>query len=203
MAYLDGNGLLYFWQKIKNTFAVKADAIKNITRSGTTFTATRADGTTFTFTQQDNNMTYTAASATPLMDGTGAVGTSAKYAREDHVHPSDTTKVDKVSGKGLSTNDLTDALKTKLDGISAGAEVNQNAYGKISGLEHSSGSVVTTVQADEDSDTLYLSYEFLASSSSYTHITSGYDCALGIGNGVLTERINSYRRLQGQGECGG
>lgn len=33
-------------------------------------------------------------------------------------------KVDKVTGKGLSTNDFTDALKTKLDGIAAGAEVN-------------------------------------------------------------------------------
>ena len=30
-------------------------------------------------------------------------------------------KVDKVNGKGLSTNDFTDALKTKLDGISTGA----------------------------------------------------------------------------------
>lgn len=30
-------------------------AIKNITRNGTTFTATCCDGTTFTFTQQDNN----------------------------------------------------------------------------------------------------------------------------------------------------
>ena len=30
-------------------------------------------------------------------------------------------KVDKVSGKGLSQNDFTDALKTKLDGIAAGA----------------------------------------------------------------------------------
>lgn len=30
-------------------------------------------------------------------------------------------KVDKVAGKGLSTNDFTDALKTKLDGISTGA----------------------------------------------------------------------------------
>lgn len=34
------------------------------------------------------------------------------------------TKVDKVSGKGLSTNDFTDQLKTKLDGIQSGAEVN-------------------------------------------------------------------------------
>lgn len=35
--------------------AKKTEAIKNITRSGTTFTATRCDGTTFTFTQQDND----------------------------------------------------------------------------------------------------------------------------------------------------
>ena len=33
-------------------------------------------------------------------------------------------KVDKVDGKGLSTNDFTDALLTKLNGIEAGAEVN-------------------------------------------------------------------------------
>lgn len=33
-------------------------------------------------------------------------------------------KVDKVDGKGLSTNDYTDADQTKLDGIAAGAEVN-------------------------------------------------------------------------------
>lgn len=33
-------------------------------------------------------------------------------------------KVDKVSGKGLSTNDFTAAYKTKLDGIATGAQVN-------------------------------------------------------------------------------
>lgn len=36
-------------------------------------------------------------------------------------------KVDVVSGKGLSTNDFTNTLKTKLDNIEAGAEVNVNA----------------------------------------------------------------------------
>ena len=35
-----------------------------------------------------------------------------------------TGKVDKVPGKGLSTNDFTNALKNKLDGIEAGAQVN-------------------------------------------------------------------------------
>lgn len=99
----------------------------------------------------DTNSTYTAASATPLMDGTGAVGTSAKYAREDHVHPHDTTKVDKVDGKGLSTNDYTDAEKSKLSGIATGAEVNQNAFSNIK-----VGSA--TVAADSKTDTV----EFVA-----------------------------------------
>lgn len=34
------------------------------------------------------------------------------------------SKVDKVNGKGLSTNDFTTALKTKLEGIASGAQVN-------------------------------------------------------------------------------
>lgn len=38
----------------------QSKAIKSITRSGTTFTATALDGTTFTFTQQGNNTTYSA-----------------------------------------------------------------------------------------------------------------------------------------------
>ena len=32
------------------------------------------------------------ATVTPLMDGTGAVGTTTKYAREDHRHPTDTSR---------------------------------------------------------------------------------------------------------------
>ena len=38
-----------------SVYGAKTEAIKNITRSGTTFTATRCDNTTFTFSQQDNN----------------------------------------------------------------------------------------------------------------------------------------------------
>lgn len=49
------------------------------------------------------------------------------------------SKVDKVSGKGLSTNDFTTALKTKLDGITAGAtkveKSTTNGNVKINGTE--------------------------------------------------------------------
>lgn len=53
----------------------------------------------------------------PKMDGTAAVGTENAFARGDHIHPKDTSKVDKIDGKQLSTEDFTTAYKTKLDGI--------------------------------------------------------------------------------------
>ena len=58
-------------------------------------------------------------------------------------------KVDKVSGKQLSTNDYTTTEKNKLAGIASGAEVNQNAYANIK-----VGSI--TIAADAKSDTLEL-----------------------------------------------
>ena len=56
-----------------------------------------------------------ASTTTPKMDGTATTGTELAFARGDHVHPSDTAKVDKETGKGLSTNDLTDTLKGNYD----------------------------------------------------------------------------------------
>lgn len=49
-----------------------------------------------------------AATSNPLMDGTAAVGISTKYAREDHVHSSDTSKED-ITNKTtvvLGTSDI-------------------------------------------------------------------------------------------------
>ena len=58
-------------------------------------------------------------------------------------------KVDKVAGKGLSTNDYTTDEKTKLAGIAAGAEVNQNTFSNV---------VVgsTTIAANSKTDALTL-----------------------------------------------
>lgn len=99
--------------------------------------------------------TYTPSDATPLMNGTATSGTSAKYAREGHVHPSDTTKVDKVTGKGLSTNDYTTTEKNKLGGIAEGAEVNQNAYSNVWAY-NTDGNVLFSDTANAKTDTVYL-----------------------------------------------
>lgn len=61
-------------------------------------------------------------------------------------------KVDKVSGKGLSANDFTDAYKTKLDGITAGANkytlpaATASALGGVKvGQVYASGTILPTV----------------------------------------------------------
>jgi hypothetical protein len=55
-------------------------------------------------------------------------------ATTSYVDTQDNLKVDKVAGKGLSTNDYTTAEQTKLSGIATGAEVNVNAdWNAVSG----------------------------------------------------------------------
>lgn len=49
-------------------------------------------------------------------------------------------KVDKEEGKGLSANDFTNSLKTKLDGIESGAEVNTIEIVKLNGTAITPGS---------------------------------------------------------------
>lgn len=64
----------------------------------------KASGTNYDTEWVNQSAGVDPATATPLMDGTGAVGSSAKYAREDHVHPSDTAKQDTlVSGTNIKT----------------------------------------------------------------------------------------------------
>lgn len=144
--YLDYDGLLYFWQKIKTVFVPNTRTVNGKALS-TDITLTASDVSALpsstTIPSPGTGSSY------PAMDGTRALGTNAGYARVDHVHPSDTTKVDKVSGKGLSTNDYTTEEKNKLSGIAAGAEVNQNAFSNITVGN-------TTIEADAKTDTLTL-----------------------------------------------
>lgn len=98
--YLDSNGLLYLWGKIKAIVPTKTSQITN--DSGY-------------ITSNDIPEGAAASTTSPKMDGTAAAGTEMAFARGDHVHPSDTKKVDKVAGKGLSTNDLTNDLKSNYD----------------------------------------------------------------------------------------
>lgn len=82
-------------------------------------------------------LVYDAGTATPkLKVGDGStLATSLPFIGND--------KVDKVSGKSLSTNDFTAAYKSKLDGIASGA----NAYTHPSYTAKSSGLYKVTVDS--------------------------------------------------------
>lgn len=146
--YLSYEGLQYFWSLIKAKFNTKQDNIVDLDEIRTNASTgaslkTKVDGiaegaqVNVVETVKVNNAALpvtgktvnvevpTGATTAPLMDGTAAVGTSDNWARADHVHPSDNTKVDKVEGKGLSTNDLTDALLAKINGVEEGGQVNE------------------------------------------------------------------------------
>ena len=88
------------------------------------------------------NVVNTGDSDIPVENGTTKFTTGGAYTEL-------AKKVDVVAGKGLSTNDFTNAYKDKLDGIAAGAEVNQNAFSNIK-----VGNV--TVAADTKTDTVEL-----------------------------------------------
>lgn len=178
MKYLDQNGLLYLWQKLKTLFAGKVDKVegkglstndytteeknklsgiasgannythpttsgnKHIPAGGTSGQILRwsADGTAVW--GADNNTVYSdatteksglmsAADKTKLngieagankttVDSTLSA-TSTNPVQNKAIHTALGSKVDKVSGKGLSTNDYTTAEKNKLAGIAASA----------------------------------------------------------------------------------
>jgi len=100
--FLDQNGLLYFWQKVKNL----------VTGSVPTKTS-----------QLTNDSGYITKSDVP--DATtidsALSSTSVNPVQNNVVKAAIDKKVDKVSGKGLSTNDYTTDEKNKLAGIEDGA----------------------------------------------------------------------------------
>jgi hypothetical protein len=93
--------------------------------SGTTLDGTEVlpivqDGATVKITTQD---------VADLASSSGAVwgGITGDITDQTDLVTALNLKVDAVPGKGLSANDFTNTLKTKLDGIEAGAQVNVNA----------------------------------------------------------------------------
>lgn len=93
------------WAELTSTYALTGLTTTGAASIGGTLgvtgAATLSAGGTSTTSAADTNTTAIAttafvigqaASVAPLQDGTAAVGTSLRYARQDHVHPADTTR---------------------------------------------------------------------------------------------------------------
>jgi len=86
--------------KLDKTAGWSVTVRENYTKivAGTGLSSTYSSGT---LTLKNTATAPEAATATPIVSGTGAVGTSVKYAREDHVHPTDTSRA--AVGMGISS----------------------------------------------------------------------------------------------------
>lgn len=160
--FLDDNGLLYLWSKVKAIIPKRTSELSN--DSGYITTSDIPEGAA-------------ASTTVPKMDGAAAVGTELAFARGDHVHPGDTQKVDKVAGKGLSENDYTTAEKEKLSGIAPGANlyVLPDASTTVKGgvmLSSSTGDASTTKAATPSA--VKAAYDLAAGKQSPATTLSGY-----------------------------
>ena len=90
--YVDENGLLYFWQKVKTALAGKEPAI---TTKNTAF-----------------NKNFETTASNIKMNGTASAGSSDNVARADHVHPSDSGKLG-TSGNGSNVTVAFTAATTR------------------------------------------------------------------------------------------
>lgn len=80
---------------VATTAFVKAQAYATLaspTFTGTPLSTTAAVNTNTTQIATTAFVLAQAGSATPLINGTATVGTATKFAREDHIHPTDTTR---------------------------------------------------------------------------------------------------------------
>lgn len=108
--FLDQTGLTYLWTKLKTLLGGKQDKVTGKGLSTNDFSntyKTKLDGIETGANKTTVDSALSASSTNPVQNK--IINTALE------------NKVDKISGKGLSTNDFTDTLKTKLDGIASGA----------------------------------------------------------------------------------
>lgn len=151
--YLDQNGLLYFWQKIK-TYVSSVLPTK-------TSDLTNDSGY---ITTNDIPEGAAASTTTPLMDGTAAVGTQLAFARGDHVHPTDTSRAaaSVVSALQTTVSNKADAA-TSLSGYGiTDAYTKTETQGYVTGLGYqTSADVQSAINSALDGIT-GISYDIVA-----------------------------------------
>lgn len=172
--YLDENGLLYLWSKIKAW----------VNNQGF-------------ITSSDIPEGAAASTVTPTMDGTASKGTDNGFARGDHVHPTDTSRVE-------ANNPITGATKTKITYdskglVTAGADLQAS---DIPNLTLSKISDVTATAAELNimdgvtASTAELNYVDGVTSSIQTQLNSKADVSSSVstiayGSNKITKTINN------------
>jgi hypothetical protein len=95
----------------------KSTMFANAALTGTPTAPTAAADTSTTQIASTAFVVGQASAMTPLMDSTAAIGTSKKYARADHIHPSDTSRASTVIATTSANGLMSSMDKNKLDSM--------------------------------------------------------------------------------------
>ena len=182
--YLDNDGLLYVKQKIAGKFVAKETG-KGLSTNDYT-------------TTEKNKLSGIAEGANKTTVDSELSSTSTNPVQNKAINSALGNKVDKVSGKGLSTKDFTADYETKLKGIATGAEVNTINTVKVNGtaLTPDSSKAVDVTVPTKTSD-LTNDSDFIEDAS-YVHtdknFTASYETKLkGVATGAEVNVINSIK----------
>ena len=166
--YLDDNGLLYFWGKLKTLFSGKVDKVDGKGLSANDYT-----------TEEKNKLAGIAAGATAVTVDSALSSSSENPVQNKVINTALGNKVDKVSGKGLSTNDYTTTEKNKLAGIDEGA----NAYTLPTAAKDVLGGVKTSSTVSSASG--YTACPIISGIPYYKNTT--YNAATTSANGLMSK----------------
>ena len=146
-------------------------SVTQVLSSGTKIATVSIDGTSTDLYAPAGGSSVEPSSTTPSMDGTAAVGTATTYARADHVHPSDTSRL-----RGIVLNTSSEPydvpVANSLAAISIGDGLNVSDSGGTATLSAKTGTTSGTVAA-----------------GNHTH--SGYQATLVSGTNIKTINGNS------------
>lgn len=189
MGYLDKDGVLYFWQKIKNAFATKTDLdgkVDKVTGKGLStndYTTTEKNKLASIGDQARAIILPGNNTLAGFVNSTDMPGVVDAWGTNDSIAFSLVTanaaisglngKVDKVEGKGLSTNDYTTAEKNKLSAF--GDASTYALKSDITSMYRYKGSVATIAALPSSGNTTGDVYNVEASGMNYAWDGTAWD----------------------------
>lgn len=141
-------------------------SVTQVLSSGTKIATVSIDGTATDLYAPAGGSSVDPATAAPSMDGTAAVGSSAKYAREDHVHPHDTSRL-----SGVILNTSSEPYDVPVSNSSATIDIGDGLS-----VSDSNNKITLKARTGTTSDTV--------AAGNHTH--SGYQATLVSGTNIKT-----------------
>lgn len=195
MKYQGSNSITYLITLIKGALLKKVDKVdgKGLSTNDLTNILKSNYDTAYTHSQSAHAPSNAQANVIETINVDGSALTVSNKA----VNIDLSGKVDKVSGKGLSTNDYTTTEKNKLSGIDTGAQVNVIETIKVNGTAQTVTSKGVNISVPTNNNQLTNGAGYQTSSQVESAITSkGYQTATQVNSAITSKGYQTSSDVQ-------